>query len=191
MAINDKKLIIITGAAGTGKTTVSHYLHDQYHATRVLTHTTRAPRPGEVDGQDYYFETPESFFNNHFVEYVNYAGNLYGSSVEGMQRALAKNDLACMVLDTKGAETYLRRFPDLVCVIYLTVKDPNQLRERMRQRGDSRVALQQRLNSEEYMRDLHLPKSLQNHVAIIMNEDWNETKAKLDQVMANATVEQQ
>ena len=46
----DKKIIVITGASGTGKTTISKYLQDTYHIPSVITHTTRLPRVGEKDG---------------------------------------------------------------------------------------------------------------------------------------------
>lgn len=184
MAQKNKQLIIITGAAGTGKTTVSHYLSTQFGAKRVITHTTRAPRQGEVDGRDYYFETPESFYHNHFVEHVEYAGQLYGSSEEGLKKALADHDLACLVLDTKGAVTYLQRFPEMVCVLYLTVGDESQLHERMAARGDSSVALDKRLHSKEYHRDLNLPAALRNHVSVITNDDWAVTQQRISQFMA-------
>jgi guanylate kinase len=59
------KLIVITGATGTGKTTVSGYLRDNYRIHRVMTHTTRPARTGEKNGVDYYFETPASFATKH------------------------------------------------------------------------------------------------------------------------------
>lgn len=178
-----KKLIVITGAAGTGKTTVSRYLSQHYPICRVLTHTTRPPRQGEHDGQDYYFETPDSFFENHFVEYVRYAGHLYGSSKEGLARAFEKSDLACLVLDTKGAETYLKQFPGLVSVLYLTVPDVSQLQVRMQARGDNVLALQQRLESKEYLRDLKLSQALQSKVTVLVNDDWATTQTKLQAFM--------
>lgn len=182
-----KKLIIITGAAGTGKTTVSRYLSQHYSICRVLTHTTRPPRQGEQDGKDYYFETQDSFFKNHFVEYVRYAGYLYGSSKEGLTRAFETCDLACLVLDTKGAETYLKQFPGLVSVLFLTVLDTSQLQIRMQARGDNTLALQQRLESKEYLRDLHLSEALRSQVTVVVNDDWSTTKAKLNQFMTKTT----
>ncbi|WP_230913303.1 guanylate kinase [Agrilactobacillus fermenti] len=183
MRTQERHLIVITGAAGTGKTTVSHYLEQQFGVTRVLTHTTRSPRQGETDGVDYYFETEASFFKNHFIEHVTYGGHLYGSSEEGLERAFKKNRLVCLVLDTAGAQTYLQRFPELVTILYLTVNDPDQLKERMVQRGDSVTALQQRIHSDEYIRDLQVPTSLQRHVKIIVNDHWQATTAKLNQLM--------
>lgn len=61
-----QRVIVITGATGTGKTTVSQYLRDRYQVPRIITHTTRPKRPGERDRVDYYFETKESFSHNHF-----------------------------------------------------------------------------------------------------------------------------
>lgn len=58
----NNRVFVITGAAGSGKTTVRDYLHDQYKMARVITHTTRAPRAYERDGVDYYFEDDKSFF---------------------------------------------------------------------------------------------------------------------------------
>ncbi len=185
---NHKRLIIITGAAGTGKTTVSQYLHQHFGVCRVLTHTTRPPRQNERNGKDYYFETEASFFENHFVEYVRYSGHLYGSSEEGLKRALAEHDQACLVLDTKGAESYLRRFPELMQILYLTVPDNKELRTRMQARGDSATALQQRLESKEYIRDLKLSQMLRSKVTVLINDDWAVTKTKLAQFMATITV---
>ncbi len=80
------KLIVITGATGTGKTTVSGYLRDNYRIHRVMTHTTRPARTGEKNGVDYYFETPASFATKHFIEKVTYAGYEYGSSMNRLKK---------------------------------------------------------------------------------------------------------
>ena len=85
------KLIVITGATGTGKTTVSGYLRDNYRIHRVMTHTTRPARTGEKNGVDYYFETPASFATKHFIEKVTYAGYEYGSSHESLEKNWTKH----------------------------------------------------------------------------------------------------
>lgn len=106
------KVIVITGASGTGKTTISRYLEDKYRIPHVITHTTRAPRTGEKNGVDYYFETKESFDKNHFLEQVEYSGNKYGSSVEGLEQAWQKSPLVSIVVDSKGAIAYQKRYPE-------------------------------------------------------------------------------
>lgn len=51
----NRKVFVLTGNTGTGKTTVANYLNEFFEMPKVITHTTRAPREGEVDQVDYYF----------------------------------------------------------------------------------------------------------------------------------------
>ena len=96
-----KKIILIAGPSGAGKTTISEYLTDRYQIPRVITHTTRPKRPGE-SGSAYYFEDDDSFAQLHFFEHVKYGDYQYGSSKEGLERAWAKNDLVSLIVDIKG-----------------------------------------------------------------------------------------
>ena len=144
------KLIVITGATGTGKTTVSAYLRDNYRIHRVMTHTTRPPRTGEQNGVDYYFETPASFATKHFIEKVTYAGYEYGSSHESLEKNWAKHPFLSIVLDTKGAITYVRELPKEVVVLFLTIDDPTVLKDRLLGRGDEPNMVAARLKSPEY-----------------------------------------
>ena len=58
-----QRIIIIAGPSGVGKTTVSKYLTEKYHIPRVVTHTTRPIRKGEIPGKSYYFENDKSLKN--------------------------------------------------------------------------------------------------------------------------------
>ncbi|MDB7636254.1 guanylate kinase, partial [Lactococcus garvieae] len=69
----NRKVFVLTGNTGTGKTTVANYLNEFFEMPKVITHTTRAPREGEVDQVDYYFETEASFKQNHYLESVTYS----------------------------------------------------------------------------------------------------------------------
>lgn len=149
----ENKVIVLCGAPGSGKTTVRKYLTENFAIEPVLTHTTRPKRKGEHDGIDYWFETRETFFENHYLEYVEYDGNLYGSSYESLERAWQKAPVATIVLDTKGAETYLERIPEKTEVVYLCVTDEKVQRERMEQRGDDADKIRRRLASQEAKRD--------------------------------------
>ncbi|MTV82110.1 AAA family ATPase [Secundilactobacillus folii] len=180
-----KHVIVITGATGTGKTTVSTYLKSKYQIPRIITHTTRPKRPGEKNGVDYYFETPESFSQNHYLESVTYAGYQYGSSFEGLQRAFEKADLVSIVLDTKGAETYVQQLKEQVVVLFLTVSRATTLHERLRDRGDQIEMIKSRIKSKEYFRDLFLPADLKKVAQVLQNDDWNQTQDKLDELVAS------
>ena len=183
-----KQIIVLCGAAGTGKTTVQTYLQTYFNFARVVTHTTRLPRQGEVNGQDYYFETPASMAKLHLLEKVVYDHHQYGSSKEGLARALADHPGAVIVLDTKGATTYQQVLGDQVVVVFLTVSPTTDLGHRLAQRGDDPEKIQSRLTSAEFQRDLTLPTTLQGKAIVIKNDEWAQTKTRLDQLMATILV---
>lgn len=185
----ENKVIVLCGAPGSGKTTVRKYLTENFAIEPVLTHTTRPKRKGEHDGIDYWFETRETFFENHYLEYVEYDGNLYGSSYESLERAWQKAPVATIVLDTKGAETYLERIPEKTEVVYLCVTNEKVQRERMEQRGDDADKIRRRLASQEAKRDRKLPERLVKHVHVIENDDWEETKVKIQTLLQMLGIE--
>ncbi|MBQ0837927.1 guanylate kinase [Lactiplantibacillus pentosus] len=179
-----QRIFVITGPTGSGKTTVSHYLWSQYQIPQVITHTTRAPREGEVSGRDYYFETPASFATKHYLEHVTYSGNQYGSSREGLAAAWERSPLISIVLDTAGAITYARELGEQAVVIYLEVADQEALIERLTKRGDQPSRIQKRVASEEYLRDQALPAGLVGHAHVLVNDEWQATQRQLDQLVA-------
>ena len=93
---------------------------------------------------------------------------------------MADHPGAVMVLDTKGAVTYRKALGDQVKVLFLTVTDHQQLRQRLTHRGDAPAAIASRLASEEFQRDLTLPPALQAQALILRNDDWAATVAQLE-----------
>lgn len=178
-----KKIIIIAGPSGVGKTTVSNYLQEKYNIPRVVTHTTRPMRKGEVDGVSYYFENNASFEKLHFFEHVKYGDYQYGSSKEALQRAWDKSDLASLIVETDGVKSYLEALGDQVYFIYLTVKNYEILTERLVERGDDPVEIKRRLNSSEFKRDLHLRPELKKNAHILENDNWADTEKSLDKIV--------
>ena len=177
------QLIVITGASGTGKTTISHYLRNHYGIQRVLTHTTRPPRANEVDGRDYYFETEESFKKNHYIESVAYSGYHYGSSREALQKAWQQQPFVSLVLETKGAEAYAQVMPKQIIVLYVTVSDPQVLLDRLKRRGDVPQEIEKRLASAEFKRDLQVPTALKSIAHVIVNDTFEQAQAQVDQLL--------
>lgn len=178
-----KKVFVITGATGSGKTTVARYLKQHYGMYKVITHTTRAPRSNEQDGVDYYFEDQQSMQQLHLLEKVEYDHHWYGSSLEGLEKGWANHDYDVIVLDTKGAITYKEKLGDQAVVIFLTVSRLAKLAERLKARGDLKAAILSRLHSDEYKRDLTLPRQLKGQAHVIVNDNWLRTTAALDQIM--------
>jgi guanylate kinase len=181
--IMKRKVFVLTGNTGTGKTTVANYLHDYFEMPKVITHTTRPPREGEMDKVDYYFETNSSFDDNHYLESVSYSNYRYGSSWEGLERAWEKNPLISIVLDTAGAETYARELGDEAVIIYMMVTETDELLQRLEQRGDEMSALRERIASPEYQRDSQLPAGLREVAHVVVNDDWTETQKKITEIV--------
>lgn len=179
-----KRVFVITGPTGSGKTTVSRYLTDHYNMPQVITHTTRAPRDGEVSGVDYYFETPATFATKHYLEHVTYSGNQYGSSREGLAAAWEKAPLISIVLDTAGAVTYAQDLGDQAVIIYLEVPNQQALLTRLTKRGDQQARIEKRIASREFARDQQLPAGLVGHANVIVNDQWAQTTAALDALVA-------
>ena len=178
-----KQVYVICGAAGSGKTTVAQYLRERFNMHRVVTHTTRPPRPGERDGVDYHFETAASMAKLHLLESVTYDQAQYGSSREGLAEGWQRGQDDVIVLDTQGAITYHQVLGDQVTVIFLTVSHLAALAKRMSDRGDHQAAIAARLKSPEYRRDLRLPKELVGIARVVVNDDWVTTKQKLGQLI--------
>ncbi|GAP03184.1 guanylate kinase [Fructobacillus pseudoficulneus] len=178
--MSEKRVIVLTGPAGAGKTSIATYLKEKWGIPQVITHTTRAKRTGEVDGVDYYFETEESFPKNHYLESVHYGQANYGSSIEGLEKAWQENSFASIVLDTKGAETYLSVLKEQAWVWYVTIQDLDKLEKRLVERGDHESEVKKRLNSAEFRRDLTLPKELAGHAEVLVNDEWQLTCQRVD-----------
>ncbi|WP_027106336.1 guanylate kinase [Ligilactobacillus ceti] len=180
-----KKIVVLTGASGTGKTTICNYLQTEYQMEKIITHTTRPQRQGEIHGRDYYFESQASFFQHEYLESVEYDHNYYGSSKTGIQKAFEKSDWATIVLDSEGAKAYLEQLPNETIVISLTVATEGCLQGRLEKRGDSQASIEQRLASHETKRDEERCDyfASQKNCYVIVNDDWQATKQKIADLM--------
>lgn len=132
------KLILLTGPSGVGKTTVAQSLLKELpNLERVVTITTREPRPNEKNGVDYYFISRDEFENRikngQMFEYDEHYGYFYGNSREELEKIWAKNKIALMVLDLSGVKTVLKTFPKATS-IFLIPDTLNNLKQRILQR---------------------------------------------------------
>ncbi|MBC8743471.1 guanylate kinase [Lactobacillus sp. Marseille-P7033] len=176
-------VFVVTGAAGSGKTTVANYLQENYGMQRVITHTTRLPRADEKDGVDYHFETPASMKKLHLLEEVKYDQFQYGSSFESLEEGWKNGHNDVIVLDTAGAITYHQKLGSKAVIIFLTVTHMDALAKRMTLRGDKISAIRSRLHSKEYHRDLALPDALKGTAHVVVNDQWKKTKEQVDAIV--------
>jgi guanylate kinase len=102
-------LVVVSAPSGGGKNTVVHELQKKFlNSARMVTSTTREPRSGEVNGEDYFFRTyaefQEKISNNELIEYNEYAGNFYGIEKEMLGEFLRKYDYVFATIDVHGKE---------------------------------------------------------------------------------------
>ena len=131
-------LIVISGFSGVGKGTVVKKLIEKYNYSLSISATTRAPRPGEVDGQDYYFKSVAEFENlidyNGFIEWAQYVENYYGTPRKYVEDELEKGNNVILEIEVQGAIRVKEQYPDAV-LIFLTAPDAKSLKERLEGRG--------------------------------------------------------
>lgn len=149
------KVFVITGPSGVGKGTLIEQLLERVPELELSTSaTTREPRPGEVDGRDYFFLTPEEFRRRleagDFLEHASYSGNYYGTLKEEVQRRLAAGQSVVLEIEVQGARQVRDELGDEAVLIFIAPPDEKVLRERLEGRGtDSPDAIEQRLRTAE------------------------------------------
>jgi len=143
-------LIVISAPSGTGKTTLCHMLLKEFPNMEFsVSFTTRKPRPGEVNGKDYWFVTREEFLKRveegDFLEWAEVYGNLYGTSKSQVLKALNEGKDILLDIDTQGALQVKKNFPDAV-LIFILPPSLRELERRLRKRGtDPEEVIEKRL----------------------------------------------
>ena len=131
-------LVVISGFSGVGKGTAVKKLVEKYDYSLSVSATTRAPRPGEVDGVDYHFKTVEEFEQlidyNGFIEWAQYVENYYGTPKKFVEDELSKGKNVILEIEVQGAMHIKEQYPDAV-LIFITAPDAATLKERLFGRG--------------------------------------------------------
>ncbi|GHU37888.1 hypothetical protein FACS1894192_07960 [Bacilli bacterium] len=150
-------LIIYSGPSGVGKGTVRDAVFEssKNQFDYSVSMTTREKRPGEIEGQDYFFITRETFEEKikagQMLEYSEYVGNYYGTPLDYVNRTLTEGKDIFLEVDVAGARQIKAKMPDSIS-IFLAPPDAEELRERLRGRGtESDEVINERLRkaSEE------------------------------------------
>ncbi len=180
------QLFIVSAPSGAGKTSLIRALTNQLSDVVVsISHTTRAIRPGEIEGKDYFFITVETFTSmierGEFLEYAKVFDNFYGTSQSSVQRQLDQGLKVILEIDWQGAAQVRTRIKDTMS-IFILPPSKAELENRLRNRAqDSNEIISRR------MRDA---KSEISHYEefdfIILNDKFDSALQELVTLFSNS-----
>ncbi len=136
-------MVILSSPSGAGKTTISKKIQQKYQNFKIsVSHTTRKPRPNEVEGIDYYFINESDFKNkikNHeFYEYAKIFGNYYGTSKDSVLNLLKNKNDVLFDIDWQGTQQ-LSKFKELnLLKIFILPPSKEELKKRLIQRNQDK-----------------------------------------------------
>ena len=183
MDIKKGKLFVISGSSGVGKGTLLKQLVQRNPELEVsISATTRNPRPGEVDGVNYFFTSKEDFLkevkNGDFLEWAEFNGNYYGTKQAWVERNLNKGRNLILEIETKGALQIKQKMPDAV-LIFILPPSLEELEHRLRGRNtEDEATIQGRLH--EVKREIECSK---NYDYRIINDDLEKALAELEKLV--------
>ena len=152
---NQKKLIILTGPSGVGKgTVVKEILGKDKNIWLSISATTRKPREGEKDGENYYFLNQKKFkemiAQNLFLEWAQFAGNFYGTPLSSVNEKINNGYTVLLEIEVEGAKQIKQKFPNSIS-IFLLPPNKAELERRIRNRGTEKEdAIKERLSRANY-----------------------------------------
>ena len=144
-------LLILSGFAGSGKGTIVRELTKRYDNYALsVSATTRAPRPGEEDGRDYFFKTREEFEKmieaGDLLEHAEYVGNYYGTPKSYVEQKLNEGKDVILEIEQQGALQVKEKCPD-AALMFLTPPSVREVYNRLKKRGtETEEVIMKRMN---------------------------------------------
>jgi len=176
-------LFVVSAPSGAGKTTLCREmrlrLHDLAYSVSV---TTRAPRPGEIDGSDFRFVSEPQFRamleRRELAEWATVHANLYGTPAAPLEAALRDGRDVLLDIDTQGAAQLRTRYPEAV-LIFIVAPSMGELEQRLRERrADSEREIARRLE-----RARHEVTLWRRYDYLIVNRDVKEAMEQLESII--------
>jgi len=181
--MNKGRLFIFSAASGTGKTSLAKALVEQMPELAFsVSHTTRAPRPGEQHGVHYYFVTPQQFDEmiaaDRFLEHARVFGNSYGTSRAVTENLMRQGKSVIFDIDWQGARAIKEKMPEAVS-IFILPPSRAALEERLTGRGQDAPEVIARRMGEAVSEMSHYKEF--DH--LVVNDDFNAALADLKAII--------
>ena len=175
-------LVIISGPSGSGKGTVVKKLDPAKGYALSISMTTRTPRPGEVQGKDYFFVTEEEFIearnNNGLLEHAAFTGNLYGTPRAYVEEQIAKGKAVILEIEVEGALQVKEMFDDAVLVFLMPPTIDELSRRLFNRQTENRMTMEQRL-----IRAKNEIKYIDTYDYIVINDEVEHAVNKINTIV--------
>ena len=164
-------LIVVSGFSGSGKGTIMKELLKRYDNYALsISATTRAPREGETDGQEYFFKTREEFekmiAKEELIEYAEYVNNYYGTPRAYVEEQLTAGKDVILEIEIQGALKVKKKFPDTL-LLFVTPPSAEELRKRLIGRGtETMEVIEQRMQ-----RAIEESDGMESYDYYVINDD--------------------
>ena len=180
------KLVVISGPSGAGKSTViSRLMQRRQNLCFSVSATTRDPRPGEVDGKDYFYVTREAFERmieaDALLEHAEYVGNCYGTPRDYVLQRMNEGMHVLLDIEVQGAAQVHEKMPDAI-MIFLVPPSLRELENRLLGRGtDSEDKIRERLTRALCEYNEALQAGFYQY--IIVNDDPETAALEMDAIL--------
>jgi len=176
-------LIVVSGPSGAGKGTICKQLIQKEPTLKLsISATTRKPRAGEIDKQNYYFVTESEFEEmirrDEFLEYANVYGNYYGTPKKYVIDEIQKGNHVLLEIDTQGAFQIKKKYPEGV-FIFILPPSMKALKDRIVGRGtETQEAIEKR-----YQSAFHEISSLREYDYCVVNDEVDKAVEKIQAII--------
>ncbi|KAK8244233.1 guanylate kinase-like protein [Phyllosticta capitalensis] len=174
----DTRPIVISGPSGSGKSTILKKLFAEFpdRFGFSVSHTTRSPRAGEVDGREYHFvprpEFERMIQDNAFIEHASFGANYYGTSIAAIDNIAKQNRVCILDIEMEGVKQVANNphLPQRPRFLFLSPPNLEELEKRLRGRGtETEDSLQKRLTQAKV--EMEFAKTGGIHEKIVVNDD--------------------
>lgn len=179
-------IIVVSGFSGAGKGTLMKKLTEVYDTYALsVSMTTRAPRPGEQDGRDYFFVSREEFERrigqDGFVEHAEYCGNYYGTPRDYVERQLEAGRDVILEIEIQGALEIKKKFPTAL-LLFVMPPSAAELKKRLIGRGtETEEVIDRRLR-----RAVEEAQGIEEYEYIIINDDLDTCVKEMHSLIQGA-----